>query len=205
MVWFSSMIIFFKQNYITITKAMNLKLWTSIARNKRLLQSLKDGCYTDSKKLRFVKCNNGVSAVEFAILAPVMLVFVYAILNFGIYYYYTTIVENSLFALSRAIIDSASRPSDLSAAQAIFNTEIGQLKTADLNGREVVLSVNPLTASSPVATSNPVSVYKVLPGEPVIIRVVYPRPELIPVDFLMDVWPKIFGNKVDISIMVEAK
>ncbi len=204
------MIVSVLKNSFNATKmAMSLKSWLISGKDGKFLHTA-SAVYCSSpsmsiNKSRFIKCNNGVSAIEFGILAPVMLIFVYAILNFGIYYYYTTIVENSLFALSRAIIDPAKRPADLAAAKAIFNEEIGQLKTADLNGREVILAVNPLTASSPAATSNPTSNYKVLPGEPTIMRVVYPRPELIPVDFLMDAWPKIFGNKIDVSIMVEAK
>ena len=153
----------------------------------------------------FRKCTCGVSAVEFAILAPVMLIFVYGILNFGIYYYYTSIVENSLFALSRSVIDPAKRPADLTAAQAMFNSSMTTFNTADLGDKQVVLLVEPLTATSPASTTNPVSGYNVISGQPAIIRVVYPRPDLISVDYLVAAWPKIFGNKIDISIMIDVK
>jgi Flp pilus assembly protein TadG len=156
---------------------------------------------------RFIKCNTGVSAVEFAIIAPVFLVFVYAVLNFGIYYYYTSITENSLFHLSRAIISTepTRRPTDLLSARAIFNTNMGSFNTAKLGDREVVLSINTLTATSPSLTAKPISEYNVTSGKPLILRIIYPRPELIKVDFLVEAWPKIFGNEIDTSIMVEAK
>jgi Flp pilus assembly protein TadG len=158
-------------------------------------------------KQQFLKCNTGVSAVEFAIIAPVFLVFVYAVLNFGIYYYYTSITENSLFQLSRAIIstEATQRPTDLQSARAIFNSNMGSFNTAKLGDREVILSINTLTATSPSLTAKPISEYNVTSGRPLILRIIYPRPELIKVDFLVEAWPKIFGNEIDTSIMVEAK
>jgi Flp pilus assembly protein TadG len=155
----------------------------------------------------FIKCNNGVSAVEFAIIAPIFLVFVYAILNFGIYYYYTSIVENSLFAVSRSMIDTDAtrRPRDLIAARAVFDAKMDQYNTASLGDKKVVLSINSLTASSPSLTSKPISEFNITPNTPVVMRVIYPRPELVNIVALVEAWPKIFGNEIDTSIMIEAK
>jgi Flp pilus assembly protein TadG len=151
------------------------------------------------------ECKSGVSAVEFAIIAPIMLIFVFAILNFGIYYYYSSIVENSAFAVSRSIMNTSKRPADLAAVKRMFNEEMNQLMIADIGDKPIILSVNPITASAPSLTSKPISEYNFTSGAPLIIRVIYPRPELIKVDFLVEAWPKIFGQNVDISIMVEPK
>jgi Flp pilus assembly protein TadG len=188
MVWFRKMI-----NYII--KHINLL---------RLIFGAK---YKTAIKKSFLKCTTGVTAVEFAIIAPIFLVFVYAILNFGIYYYYTSIVENSLFHLSRAIMneDVTKRPTDLLSARAIFNSNMGSFNIANIGDREVVLSINTLTLTGPSLTAKPKSEYNVTTGRPLILRVVYPRPELIKVDSLVAAWPQIFGDEVDTSIMIESK
>ncbi len=154
---------------------------------------------------QFLKCNSGVTAVEFAFVSPFFIIFTFAILNFGIYYYYSSIVEKSMFEVSRAILNPTTRPSDLATATALFNNAMSRYVVADLNGKPVIISINSVTASSPPINATAVSSYNVVNGTPIIIRVVYPRPDLPSFEGLIAAWPKIFGNSVDLSILVEPK
>lgn len=123
---------------------------------------------------------DGVTAVEFAILLPPFLMLMLAIMDLGLVYFANSRIERGVFTAQQTIAQAATRPDNINAVRGL----ICQEAWIDCNKKGFVVEVVPLTASSPQSPRPPADAYDIAPGQPHIIRVLYPWNNLLPTSLL---------------------
>ncbi len=154
--------------------------------------------------LRWVRDVSGVGAIEFAMLMPVFASVMFLIVQFGYKYYYTSVLHEQAFVLAQSIIQPSTRPADLAAAKGSFAANLKSAYGISAPS-SYVLHVGQVTASTPSVTPPASDSYAPQSAVPVLIRIVYPAQQLLNLTSLMPYWPALFGNKIDVSIVIVPK
>lgn len=124
---------------------------------------------------RFGKDRRGTTAIEFAILAPVFLILMLAIVDFGLLYQSNSHIERSVF-LAQKKLSEGWKPEEYSAVKDMICKEAGISCEADGFKVEVV----PLTSTSPQPSATIADKLVLAPGQAHVIRVNYPWSGVFP-------------------------
>ena len=116
--------------------------------------------------------DQGVTAVEFALLLPLFLLLLLAIINFGMIYFNYSRIERGVFMAQKNLTEGTAFAS-VAELKAVVCREAGI--SCDAEG--FVVEVTPLTAT-PMAQASDALVIK--PGEPHLLRAVYPWSGVFP-------------------------
>ena len=149
---------------------------------------------------RFRRDPRGGVADEFALVAPMLLVLIISTLQVGVSFYYSSIVQAGAFALARAIENGgAGAPTSVASARAIVVKAAGLGDAAKLG---LVVEVAPVTPSAP-STQAPTRDCFAAPAakSPSIVRVTIDRPQFTTPAFFGNLWPLLFGDHVDYTVV----
>ena len=122
---------------------------------------------------------SGATAIEFAILVPVFILFLLAIIDFGILYFTNSRLERGVF-IAEMKLSEGWKPETHDMLRQLICRE------ADINCGEkgFHVQVAPLTANSPLPSSPVTDSTKLVPGQAHVIRIVYPWSGVFPVGML---------------------
>ncbi len=142
-----------------------------------------------------------MAALEFAMLAPVFLIVLFLIVQFGFKYYLVSIVHAATFDLSQAIVDAGTRPADLGTAKQIFSAKL-LANSGMVAASRYTLYVGQVSATAPTATPPTADYFSINPQSPTLVRVIYPAMQLVDMSGLVAAWPALFSQNLDVSIVV---
>ena len=141
----------------------------------------------------FAADRRGLSAIEFAMLAPVFIVFMLTIIDNGVYYYVNSQFETAVFRAQEALNSAATRPTSAQGVKAIICAKAPMISCSKAN---FFVEVGPLTATQPQSSLPTGDSFSVSPNKPNMIRAVYPWTNILPVDVLAK-----FGVPISINTM----
>lgn len=121
-----------------------------------------------NQHFNFLRNQDGATAVEFALIALPFFVLVMAIIEFSLYFWKASVVDNAALQLHREV---RMGQVDGSTYRQYFCDNIGGLIGCDEDNLK--LNVQSLTASAPNTVNNLVNAYSVNANNPFVIRVHY--------------------------------
>ena len=124
---------------------------------------------------KFARDRRGATAIEFAFLAPVFILLMLAIVDFGLLYFENSRAERGAFLVQKQMSEGW-KPENIQRLKSTFCTEAD----VDCGMDALKFEVVPLTATSPLISIPPADNLKLVPGQTHIIRIVYPWSGLLP-------------------------
>ena len=145
---------------------------------------------------RFLRDRRAATAVEFAFVFPLLLALMILILQLGVSYYYSSIVQASAFQLARSIQASSAPPTSQSDANAIVSGAPG------MGGQIPTVVVEPLAGATSTTTEPAANGFTTpVPGQPFVVTVLVPRPQFLPLGALQAVFPMLFGANIVYTVV----
>ena len=139
---------------------------------------------------------SAAAAVEFAFVLPLVIGLIVLILQLGVSYYFSTIVQASVFQLARNIQASSAPPATQEDAQDLVQSAPG------MGGQSPVVVVEPLASATSITTIPTASRFSVpVPGQPSVVTVSVDRPQFLPLTALSSVFPMLFGPKIVYTVV----
>lgn len=117
--------------------------------------------------------DSGVTAVEFALLMPLFLLLVLAIIEFGTLYFNYSRIERGVFLAQKDLSEGRKFTSAID-----LKTRVCEEAQVRCNIDGFILSLAPLTAKP--SPQPQVDAFKLTPGQPHLLQVVYPWSGVFP-------------------------
>lgn len=124
----------------------------------------------------FSRNSKAATAVEYALLAPLFIALLFAVIQFGILYYTNSRLERSVFVAQKMLAVKAGRPESAAAVKGL----ICKNASLDCGQNGFFAEVVPLTATTPSPQPLAADGYSLTPKKTHILRAVYPWENPIP-------------------------
>ena len=128
----------------------------------------------------FAGDDKGVTAIEFALIAPLFFALIFAVIEFGMLYHTNSQLERAAFTAQKKLVFKNGRPESAEAVR----SHICEQAALDCKEAKLVVQVAPLTATQPAAGALTKDSFAFAPGKPNVVRVSYPWPNPVPAGVL---------------------
>lgn len=145
------------------------------------------------KKLRILKNNNGQSAVEFALIVPILLLLVFGIVEFGYAFYNKSVMEHA----ARSTLRTASIGKDISVvtqtAESSVEPLLGSVTSSTSEGAGcTTITLSPSSGNSMTVNITPSYSSSLKTGDSMSISIFYTLKYITPVG-------KLLGDSVNLK------
>ena len=145
----------------------------------------------------FARNREGATALEFAMLAPIFIVFLLTSIDYGVYYFANSQFETAVFKAQSALATSTARPTSAAAVKTII---CGYATMISCSTPGFFVEVGPLNATQPAASLPAADSFNLSVGSPSMIRAVYPWGNLLPVAVFQNLGVPMSINSIEAGV-----